>query len=218
MNFRTRRTSPNSKISTVKYNRTPRRRHLAAVQVQHAVGGAAGESKSRTDGRGRRGERRDIGRGSREGRDAGRGRRQVRDGKAVRAKVCNVVQAVDDIGTVRHQHHFLAVGHRNAGLPRHLDRNLSGRSVVVDEVQLLVGRDNEVGVSATRARQLDVHVTSHARRAVRDGDTRVCTRGYRLSDVARDGLFNQRTEVGIGGITPRTGLVSSTNKLDGKVS
>jgi hypothetical protein len=94
---------------------------------------------------------------------------------------------------------------------------LARSRVVIDEVQLLVGWHYEVGVRTARAGQLKIHITGYARSTVWDGNRGIRTRYNALSHVAGDGLLKERTQVTVGGDTPRAGLFARTNQFKSKV-
>ena len=90
---------------------------------------------------------------------------------------------------------------------------LAPGGVVVDKVQLFVGGYDQVPRPSQRPRALNNHVAGHARCPVGDGDHRVCAIRDGLRHVARDGLLNQRTKVGVGRGAPCARLIAVADQL-----
>ena len=126
-----------------------------------------------------------------------------------------------NVSTVRRKNDFLTVGDKDACLTR--DFNGDGkatRSVVEDEVHLLVGRDDQAGRrKRQRPRHLNEHITGYTRSAVGDRDRGIGTRSVcnGLRHIPGDRLLNQRSEVGVGRRTPSTGLFTCADKFNRKV-
>jgi hypothetical protein len=123
----------------------------------------------------------------------------------------------NNIRAITDQNDFTAVGDRDTRLPRTLDRDLARSRVVIDEVELLVGRHDKVGINPARTGQFEVHVTGNARSTVRNGNRGVRAYGNDLSYITRNSLFKERTQVTVGGDTPRAGLLARANQFKTKV-
>ena len=148
---------------------------------------------------------------------ASRGAGDSRDVDGADAESGEVRDCRDDIGAVADKAHLGSGGDGYASLTRDLDGHRSGR-VVEDEVEFLVGRDDEFSIPTTASPgQLDVHVPGNARGTVRDGDGRGSTRRDRLGHIARDCLLDENTEVVVRGVAPRACLVVVSNQFQSKV-
>ena len=121
----------------------------------------------------------------------------------------------DNVRAVTDKDGLDAASHRHARLARDLDRDgVTTRRVVVNKIQLLVGRHLDDAGSGQGSGQFDIHVTGNARGTVRDGQDRG-GRGVRdcLRDVARNRLLQQRAEIGVGRDAPRAGLLARADEI-----
>ena len=124
------------------------------------------------------------------------------------------VDCIHNVCAVGDKNHLLTGWDGNTGLTADFDRE-GAAGVVVHEVQFLVCRDEDR--AAARACKFNEHVSGCARRTVWNSQ-RVRAASSGIGGVATDRLFNQRTKVGVGCGSPSTGLLSSTNEFQRKVS
>ena len=123
----------------------------------------------------------------------------------------------NNVCTVADKKNLRAIGHRDAGLPRNFNRNLPRSSVVVNEVQLFIGRNNQVGACSTCTRKLQKHVTRYACSAIGHSDRGVSARDYGLGGVPTDSLFKQRTKIGVGGLPPSASLITVAHQSQSEI-
>jgi hypothetical protein len=88
----------------------------------------------------------------------------------------------------------------------------------MDKVQFLVGRHLDNACCGQGTRQLDVHVTGHARGTVRDGqDGRGGTVRDGLGYVPGNRLLKQGAKVSVGRNAPSASLFAGTDQFDAKI-
>lgn len=108
-----------------------------------------------------------------------------------------------------------SIGDRNASDRRGLDC-LSICRVVLDDIHLVdVGGDDTTG-SARRSANAKDHLPCFVCSTIGSGQRIVC-RCHRNRGNAADGLLNQGSEVGVGGVVPRARLLTGSDEFNAKI-